>query len=355
MTEYYKRECPLVISGLTKHSASPRHAPASHSRMTALAVASVLGTFALGASAQQKLPDYPKKPVRIIVAAAPGGGIDILSRAAAQILTDHWGQPVVVDNRAGGGSVIAMDLVAQAAPDGHTLLAVTSSTLVLVGAQKRVAYDIRKAYEFVLPMSTQSYVLFVHPSLPIKTVADLVAYAKAKPNSISFGSPGVGSTAHVGTERFAAMAGIRMTHVPYKGAAPALLDLVAGQIQLLVTSTVSGGAHLRSGKLRALAVTGPKRVPSLPDLPTVAESGVPRYQMTNSYSLFAPARTPQPIVLHISKLVGDGMRAPQMAQRLAADGSEPGERMTPEQFKAEIVREYAEAEKLVKQLDLKSF
>jgi tripartite-type tricarboxylate transporter receptor subunit TctC len=307
------------------------------------------------ATAQQKLPDYPRKPVRVIVAAAPGGGIDILSRAAGQILTEHWGQPVVVDNRAGGGSVIAIDLVAQAPPDGYTLLAVTSSTLVLVGAQQRVKFDIRKAFEFVLPMSTQSYVLFTHPSLPAKSLSEFIAYAKTKPNSISFGSPGVGSTAHVGTERFAAMAGIRMVHVPYKGAAPALLDLVSGQIQFLITSTVSGGTHLKSGKLRALAVTGPRRVPSLPDLPTVSESGVPGYVMTNSYSLFAPARTPRPIVDHIRTLVSEGMRSPQMAQRLAADGSEPGERMTSDQFKAEIIREYAEAEKLVKQLDLKAF
>lgn len=308
-----------------------------------------------GVHAQQKPADYPKKPVRVIVGAAPGGGIDILSRAAAEILTAQWGQPMVVDNRAGGGSVIAMELVAQAVPDGYTLLALTSSTLVLAGAMKRVSYDIRKAYDFILPMSTQSYVLFITPSLPVKSLKEFIAHARNKPNAISFGSPGVGSTAHVGTERFAAMAGISIVHVPYKGAAPALLDLVAGQIQFLVTSTVSGGAHLKSGKLRALAVTGPKRVASLPELPTVSEAGVPGYAMTNSYSLFAPAGTPRAIVLAINRLLADGMRSPQMAHRLAADGAEPGERLTPDEFKAEIAREYAETEKFVKQLNLKLY
>lgn len=189
----------------------------------------------------------------------------------------------------------------------------------------------------------------------MKSVKELVAYAKAKPGAISFGSPGIGSTAHVGTERFAAMAGVTLVHVPYKGAAPALLDLASGQIQFLITSTVSGGAYLKSGKLRALAVTGPKRVPSLPEVPTVSESGVPGYRMTNSYSMFAPAGTPRPIVLALNRTIADGMHSPQMAQRLAADGSEPAERLTPEQFKAEIAREYAEVVQQVKQLNLKPF
>ena len=289
----------------------------------------------------------------MIAGVAPGGGLDTICRAAAQMLTDRLGQSFVVDNRPGGGTVLAMDVVAQAAPDGHTILCATDTTYI-VGASKRVTYDVRKVYAPVVQMTTQSYIVMMTPALPVKSVKDLIAYAKAKPGALSYGSSGIGTTSHLGLERFDLMAGTKMVHVPYKGAAPAMLDILSGQIHLVLASSISATPHVKSGRLRALATTGLKRIQSLPDLPTVAET-LPGFKVTNTYNLFAPARTPRPVVDILNRTVGDGMRSPDMTKRLAADGSEPAEANTPDQFRAYIAREYDEVEKLLKTLNLKLF
>ena len=301
------------------------------------------------ASGQQ----YPSRPVRMIAGVAPGGGLDTICRAAAQMLTDKLGQTFVVDNRPGGGTVLAMDIVAQATPDGHTLLCATDTTYI-VGASKRVKYDVRKVYAPVVQMTTQSYMLVITPNLPIKSVGDLIAHAKAKPGALTYGSSGIGTTSHLGLERFDHMAGTKLLHVPYKGAAPAMLDIIAGQIHMVLASTISATPHIKSGRLRVLASTGLKRVPSFPELPTVAET-VPGFKVTNTYNLFAPAGTPGPVAETLNRIVGQGMRSPEMAKRLAADGSEPAEPNTPAQFRAYVAREYDEVDKLLKTLKLKIY
>jgi tripartite-type tricarboxylate transporter receptor subunit TctC len=306
------------------------------------------------ASAQQRPADYPKKSIRLLAPVAPGGGLDMVTRAAAQFMTEKLGQSVIVDNRPGGGTVIAMDIVAQAAPDGYTIFSGTD-TFMIVGAMKRVAYDVRKAYEPIVRMTAQPAVMVVSPSLPASSVKELIAYAKAKPDALSFGSAGVGTNGHLGLERFKTMAGVRIVHVPYKGSAPAMLDIIAGQIQMVFASTIAATPYIKNGKLKALAVTGLKRVASLPDLPTVSEAGVPGFKMTNSFNMLAPAGTPAHIVLAVNKVVGAGMHTPEMLKRLAADGSEAAELHTPAQFKAEIAKEYAEVEKQVRQLNLKPY
>jgi len=308
--------------------------------------------FALAAStasAQQ----YPARPVRMIAGVAPGGGLDTICRAAAQMLTDKLGQTFVVDNRPGGGTVLAMDVVAQAAPDGHTLLCATDTTYI-VGASKRVSYDVRKAYTPIVQMTTQAYMLVITPSLPIKSVKDLISYAKARPGALTYGSSGIGTTSHLGLERFDYMAGTKMLHVPYKGAAPAMLDIMAGQIHMVLASTISATPHIKSGRLRVLGATGLKRVQSFPDLPTVAES-LPGFKVVNTYNIFAPARTAGSIADTLNRIVGDGMHSPEMAKRLAGDGSEAAEPRSPEQFRAYVVREYDEVDKLLKTLSLKIY
>src|SRR5688572_9453127 len=296
---------------------------------------------------------YPSRPVRMIAGVAPGGGLDTICRAAAQMLTEKLGQTFVVDNRPGGGTVLAMDVVAQAAPDGHTLLCATDTTYI-VGASRRVTYDVRKAYVPVVQMTTQSYMVMMTPALPIQSIKDLIAYRKAKPNALSYGSSGIGTTSHLGLERFDLMAGTKMVHVPYKGAAPAMLDILSGQIHLVLASSISATPHIKSGRLRSLGTTGVKRVAAFPDLPTVAET-LPGFKVTNTYNLFAPAGTSRTVADTLNRTVGQGMRSPEMMKRLAGDGSEPAEPNTPEQFRAYVAREYDEVEKLLKTLNLKLF
>ena len=316
-------------------------------------VAAIVFACAAGAGhAQDKPADYPLRPIRFVVGVAPGAGNDTITRAAAQMLNDRWGQTVVVDNRSGGGTVIAAELGAQAVPDGYTILSATD-TLMLLGALKRVAFDVRKAFEPIVGMTTQPYVLVIDPALPVASIKDLVAYSKAKP--LSYGSSGVGTTVHLGMERLAALTGAHFAHVPYKGTAPALIGVMSGEVHMVPASAISGAAAMKTGKVRALAVMGLKRVAAFPDLPTVAEAGLPGFKIVNSYNLFTPAGTPRPVILAINRVVSAGMNAPQMVQKLAADGSEPVERMTPDEFKAQFARDYAEAEKQARHANIKFY
>jgi tripartite-type tricarboxylate transporter receptor subunit TctC len=304
------------------------------------------------AGAQDKPANYPLRPIRLICPVAAGAGNDMITRAAAQMLNDKWGQTVVVDNRSGGGTVIATELGAQAPADGYTILSATD-TLMLLGAMKRVPFDIRKAFEPIVVMTSQPYILIVNPSLPAKSVKELVAMSKQKP--LHYGSSGVGTMVHIGMERLAALTGGNFVHVPFKGTAPALVAVMGGEVHMVPASAISATAAMKTGKVRALGVMGLNRVPALPDLPTIAEQGLPGFKIVNSYNLFAPAGTPKPIINAINKVVSDGMHSPQMAQKLAAEGSQPGERLTPDQFKAQLAKEYAEVEKQVKQLNIKMY
>lgn len=270
-----------------------------------------------------------------------------MTRVGAQKLGERWNQSVIVDNRPGGGTVVAMDLVAQAPPDGYTLLG-ASETLMLNGVLKRAAYDVRRAFVPIVQMTSQPYVLVVTQSLPVKSVKELIAYAKARPGALSYGSQGLGTQGHIGMERFKSMTGIDMVHVPYKGSAPALVDVLSGQIHLTFASTVTTAPHAKSGRLRGLAVTGPRRTQFYPELPTVTEAGVPGFELTNSYSFFAPAGTPQGIIRAINAVVTQGMSTPETTKVLASEGTEAVAPATPEEFKAKFGRDYLELEKLIR-------
>jgi tripartite-type tricarboxylate transporter receptor subunit TctC len=282
---------------------------------------------------------------------APGAGTDTMVRAAAQMLTERWGQTMVVDNRPGGGGVIATELVARAAPDGYTILS-QGETLMLMGALKRVSFDVLKVFDPIVALSTQPYVLLVNLSLPVKSIKEMIAYSATQRLTYA-GSAGIGSPVHLGMERLAQLSGAKLLYVPYKGSAPAIIAVIGGEIHMAAASSIAATGALRTGKVRALASMGLTRIPAMPDLPTVAEQGFPGFKITNRYNLFAPAGTPRAIVAAINRVVSDGMHSPQMTQRLEADGSQPAERMTPGELKATMAREYAEIEQQVKQLNLK--
>lgn len=305
-----------------------------------------------GVQAQDKPAGYPVKPIRIIVPVVPGGGLDTMSRAAGQMLTDQWGQTVVVDNRPGGGTVIATELGAKAPPDGYTILAATD-TLNILGAMKRVPFDVRTAFEPIVNMTMQPYILIVSTGLPAKSVKEMVAYSMTQ--ALTYGSSGVGTTAHLGMERLATLTGAKFVHVPYKGGAAALVGVLGGEIHMYPGVIVSAVQAIKAGKVRALAAMSLKRVSVMPDLPTVAEQGWPEFKIVNSYNLFAPAGTPRPIVAAIHRVVSDGLSSPKMIQRLTADGSLPGERMTPDELKKYFAREYDEVTRQVKNLNVKLF
>lgn len=308
--------------------------------------------WSTGASAQDAPPGYPSRPVRIVVPAVPGGGLDIVSRSVAQFLSERFNQTFVVDNRAGGATVLATELTAKAAPDGHTFLAGTDA-LRIVSVTKRVAFDTRKAFVPVVQMTLQPYVLLVSPSVPAKSVKELIAYAQTE--TVRYGSSGIGTSGHIGLETLGVLSGGKFVHVPYKGGAQSLVALLAGEIHMYPGLLLSANAAIKTGKARLLACLGPQRLPALPDLPTVAEQGFPGFKIVNTYGLFAPAGTPAAIVTAINRAVGEFMHTPRMAQKLVADGSQPAELLTPEEYKAVFAREYEEFERQIGQLKTKLF
>lgn len=314
------------------------------------AAASLAFAAAFPAHGQDRPAGYPSKPIRLVLSAAPGAGADIITRAVGQMISEKFGQQVVVDNRAGAGGVISMDLVARAAPDGYTFLS-QGDSLLLQGAAKRVSYDVRRAFDAVVPTSAQPYILMSHLTLPVRSIKDLVAYSHTSQVSYS-GSSGIGAAVHLGMEHFAQISGARLLFVPYKGSAPAIIALMGGEIQVAAASAIAASGAIRSGKVRALANLGSTRIPAMPDLPTVAEQGYPDFKIANRYGLYAPAGTPKAILLAINKVVTEGMNAPAMAQKLQADGSQPAERMTPDEYRAVMLKEYAEFEVQVKRLNL---
>ena len=303
------------------------------------------------AIAQDKSAGYPNRPIRIIVAVAPGAGGDAIARIVGQILTDRLGQNAVIDNRSGGGGVIATELVARAAPDGYTLLS-QGETVLLQGVTKRVPFDVLTAFDPVVATSAQPYILLTGPTLPVKSMKELIAFSATQTVSYS-GGAGVGGTIHLGMELWAQLSSAKLLFIPYKGSAPAIVGAMGGEIHLAGASAIAASGAIRTGKLRGLATLGLTRLTALPDLPTVAEQGYPGFKITNRYALYAPAGTPRPIIAAIHRVVSEGMHTPQMAQRLAADGSQPAERMTPEELRVSMAREYAVLEQQVKRLNIK--
>ena len=281
--------------------------------MLALLVAS------LGASAQT----FPSRPIKLVVPDAPGGSPDQLGRLLAQKMSETIGQQVIVDDRPGAAGVLAADVVAKSPPDGYTLLVTTTSIYAIIpGLRKDLQYDPFRDFVPISRIATASNVLVVNEALPVKSVADLVRLAKEKPGALNYASAGVGSPAHLAGEMLNLLAGIKLTHVPYKGAAPGLMDVIAGNAQVMITSPIAAAAHMHSGKVRALATTGATRNPGLPDLPTIAET-VPGYDISQSWGIVAPAGTPADVIKRLSDDIVKAMSDPAVKERVLKTGAVP--------------------------------
>ena len=266
---------------------------------------------------------YPVKAVRVVIPFAPGGGTDITGRAVAQKLGEVWGQPVLVDNRPGANGTIGAEAIARAAPDGYTIGMITSSHSVNVSLYRKLPYDLLRDLAPISQATQQPYALVVHAAVPARTVQDLIALARARPDTLNYGSSGAGGFSHLAGAAFAAQAGIRLVHVPYRGGSPAMADVIAGQIQMLFSTLLQSQPHIKAGKLRALAVTTAKRSPAQPEVPTLVESGFPNAVMAGWYGFVGPARMPSRLIERQAAEIRRILLLPDIAERLAADGSEP--------------------------------
>lgn len=314
-------------------------------RHTPLYTATLVAAAAL-ASGAVHAQAYPAKPVRVIVSYAPGGATDIVARLVAQKLTESMGRPFIIDNVTGAGGVIGDSQAARATPDGYTLLGTSSSFSINPAVVAQLPFDPVKSFAPVALVARAPFVLVVHPSLPAKSVKELIALAKAHPDKLNFASAGQGTAVHLTGELFNSMAGVKMTHIPYKGSGPALIDLLSGQVQLTFANVLSSRGYIEAGRLRALAVSSAKRSTVLPELPTVAEAGVPGYGTGSWYGYLAPAGTPQPIVQRLNAEINKAIKSPDMAKRLANDGAEPAGG-PPEEFGEFVAREIARWRKVV--------
>lgn len=294
-------------------------------------VAAAFAVVGTQASAQS----YPVRPIRFIVPFPAGGVNDIIARIVAQKMSEALGQQVFVDNRPGAGGNIGTDLVAKAPADGYTLLSGGMGSLVMNPIIAKVPYDTLRDFAPVILMATAANVLVIHPSLPVRTVKDLIRLAKRRPGELNYGSGGVGSTPHLSGALFALMANINIVHIPYKGTAPAITDLMAGRVQMGFFGIPPALPHIKNKKLRAVAVTSAHRSPALPDVPTVAESGLPGYEMNPWYGVLAPAGTSPEIVARLNNELSKIMRTTEMKERLAGYGAEPTT-TSPEEFGAQI-------------------
>jgi len=309
------------------------------------AVGAVLALLATGAWGQA----YPAKPIRLVVPFPAGGTTDILARAVGQKLTEAWGQPVVVDNRPGAGGNIGSELVAKAAPDGYTLLMGTVGTHAInASLYAKMPYDHIKDFAPVILVAGVPNVLVVNPAVPVNSVQELIAYAKANPGRLNFASSGSGTSIHLSGELFKVMAGVQMTHIPYKGSAPALQDLIGGQVQLMFDNLPSALPQIKGGKLRALAVTSATRAAALPDVPTVAEAGLPGFEASSWFGVLAPAGTPVAIIARLNAEIAKWLASPEAREKLASQGANAAGG-SPEDFAKHIAAETAKWQKVVKE------
>jgi len=310
-------------------------------RRIALTLALAMGALSAGAQS------YPERPIRFIVAYPAGGGADLIARAVGQKLGEAWGQQVVVDNRPGGGANIGAELAARAAPDGYTLFELTQTHSVNATLYPKLGYDPLRDFTAVILMATIPNVLVVHPSVPVHSTRELIDYARARPGVLNYASTGSGGPQHLGAELFKTMSGVQITHIPYKGAAPALTDLLGGQVQCMFGNMLSTLPHIRTGKLRALAVSSAKRSRASPQTPTVAESGLPGFESGSWFGIHIPAKTPRAIVDKLNAEVNRVLALPELRERLGADGAElvGG---TPAEFDAFLRREIGKWAKVIK-------
>jgi tripartite-type tricarboxylate transporter receptor subunit TctC len=298
--------------------------------------------FSAGPSFAQQ---YPSKPVRFIVPFAPGGPADIQARLIGPKLTETWGQPVVVENRAGGNTIIATELTARSDPDGHVVQVISAGFAINVSLYSKLPYDSVRDFAPVTQLTSGPAIVVVHPSLPARSIKELIQLARSRPGQLTYASAGLPS--QLAVELFKVMTGTDLVHVPYKGAAPAMIDLIAGHVQVSFPTIIGALSHVRSGRLRALATTGAKRAPAAPDLPTMIEAGVPGYVAANWFGTAVPAKTPPAIVAKLSQEIARALRLPDVSERLLSQGMEPTS-STPEEFSAYIRSEMTKWAKVVK-------
>jgi tripartite-type tricarboxylate transporter receptor subunit TctC len=297
-----------------------------------LGLAALLADFAVAHAAEP----YPSKPVRFMVGPGPGSGTDIVARALALKLTERLGQAVVVDNRPGAGGTVAINVAAKAAPDGYTLLFVSGSLVIHPFIYRNLPYDPVRDLAPVTLIGVVPQVLVVNPAVPAKNMAEFIALAKDKPGQINYGSGGVGTTGHLAGALLENMAGIRMTHVPYKGAGPAANDLIGGQIQMLFTSAVNALQHSRTGRVRVLAVTTARRSAAMPEVPTIAEAALPGYELMTWYGVLSARGTPATVIARLNREIAAVVKLPDVQDKLAVDGVEAATG-TPQEF-AELIK-----------------
>ena len=315
-------------------------------RKIVILCAGMLLTLAATAAQAQA---YPARPIRFVVPYAPGGPLDLIARAIGQKLTEATGQAVVVDNKPGAGGNIGADIVAKAAPDGYTIvMGAVATHAINPTLYPKIPYDPVKDFTPVAMVAVVPNVLVVNPALPVKSVKELIDFAKARPSYLNFASGSTGSTGHLAGELFNALAGVQMVHIPYKGGAPAMADLLAGQVQLMFDNLANALPQVKAGKLRALAVTTAQRSAFAPDLPTLAEAGVPGFDLTTWFGIFLPGNAPSDIVLRLNTEINKALNAPDMKDRLEKMGAEPPANNTPERFAAFIKVEFDKYARVIK-------
>jgi tripartite-type tricarboxylate transporter receptor subunit TctC len=316
-------------------------------QMIAQGAAAALLAVATGDASAQGATSYPTKPIRYIVGYTPGGTADMLARAVGQKLTEAWGQQVIVENRPGAGTNIGTEIAAKSPPDGHTLFMPTVANAINPTLYPKLTYDPVKDFAYIINFAKVPGILTVHPSVPARNAKELIALAKARPGELRHGSTGIGSPHHLAGEIFKTMAGVKMIHVPYKGATPAIADIIAGHIEVYFGAMVSTLPHAKSGRLRALAVTSAKRVEAVPDIATLNEQGLKGFETGSWFGMAVPAATPRDIIAKLHAGAVRAIAAPELRQRMSAEGAEfVGD--TPEQFTAFFKSEVAKWGKAVK-------
>jgi tripartite-type tricarboxylate transporter receptor subunit TctC len=306
-----------------------------------------VGALLIPLCASTYAADYPQRPIRLIVPFAAGGGLEITARSIGQKLTEKRGQSIVIDNRPGAATIVGSEIAAKASPDGYTLLMITTTFAINPSLYGKLPYDPVREFAPVTQINSVPNILVVNPSIPAHTVRELIALAKAKPGQLNYASAGSGTSPHLAAELFKTMAGIEMTHIPYKGIPPAVTDVIAGRVTMLMTTTISAAPHVKSGRLRALAITSPKRLAAMPDVPAIGET-VPGYEADAFQGMVAPAGVPKEIVRQLADDIAAIVRLPEIRERIVADGAEPiGS--TPEAFGAFLKKEMLKWGKVVKE------
>ena len=325
----------------------PQHLTATLRRC----LAGLLALLALAVGAQTAPGPYPSRPIKVLVGVPPGGSTDALTRVFADWLQESMGQPAVVENKPGANTAVAADLVARAAPDGYTLLVATEAFITMPLLTKP-PYDPFKDFTPVGTVGVNRFVMSVHPAVPVSTLKEFIAYAKVRPGQLNFGSSGNAGASHIGLEKFKMLTGTFITHIPYRGAGPALTDGIAGQYQASMWTPLALSPYLKAGKFKPLAVTGPRRIPFMPDVPTFAEAGLPGFDHRSWLSVYAPAGTPKPIVDRLNAEITKMLTSPKIRQKLEGSGVEPLV-STPEQLTELNHEETALLQKMVKAVNIK--